>query len=220
MKKYILLTVSILLINFTAHSQANNPFNEMGIKTSNAVNLLANDFKDGKIKDYSQKTISTYQNLLGIETQIPEQLIPNIYNTLKDKDFNYVNFINNTKLTGETKTQMLNLIKLTKDYKDNELRDKLILKVDELKLSDLPQAEKDMLLYDCAALYNSSNSISGNLLNRGNDNGNGPTGNQIGSVAGMIIGGYMGMTLCGLPCCFIGSAVGLFLGGIIGERMS
>ena len=216
MKKAIFLTAT-LLFALGGRSQSNNPQNKVGADIVAAGQVVARDFKAGKLKDINQATLDNYY----------KTLLPG-YETVKLADFSrIVNAMKGASSesaianSGLTDTAKQFLKKSLTDYSQTAL-------VEDVKKSKLPESEKTAVLTVLAINYNMIPKTGG-AAKAGANRPKGPYASfdidfndaefssspqvAIWSAIGAIVGFYT----CGPWCAVIGGVIGIVIGSSTGN---
>lgn len=211
MKKF-LLTMFVFLFTFLLKAQENNPYNQFGPDYVKSVKLITEDFKAGKVKEFTKETLEEYSKKIPLKNEVNMDIVSAVFKTIKSRDFDFVKFIDQSSLSEISKNTFITLATNPEKLDLEKLRGYMQIKVDEIQKSDISNSEKEMVLSLVAIAY----STSFEPLERANSNceASGPqgTGPIPCIVAGVIGGGIIGWEICGL-WCGIGGAI---IGGIAG----
>lgn len=209
MKKTFPLII-VLFAAYFSNAQDNNPYNKVGIDFASSLKIISEDFKAGKVKDFSNEAIESYARKLPLKAEVNMDLASKVFSTVKGKDFN---FINTVKESAFSKTSKEFFIKaaVNPDKLDNkQMKAYLIDKTAEINKSQLADAEKQLVLSLISIIYNSNELSRDSYCTISGPEGSGPI--DCGT-AGTIIGGIIGWSICG-PLCGLGGAI---IGGVVGS---
>jgi hypothetical protein len=105
--KKITTLLTIVLCCATVFAQTNNPFNQRGIDYVKSYNIIASDYKAGKITTVSDSTIQYYLTRIPLKTQMTSSQANSVLRTLKTPGFNVYDQITASKFTGDAKKYLL-----------------------------------------------------------------------------------------------------------------
>ena len=204
------------------YGQSNNPYNNLGADVAQAFRVISADLEQGKINDIDQATLDYYfKNYFPGYSAIKLEEFTKILDILKDSDNKSI--ISNSGFS-ETAQGFLN--KSLTSYSITAL-------VDDVKKSEISENEMQAVLSVLAINYNLIKPISEKTTTRSTSKGPNadfelsagknlvsdtmpsllPDSRKGTTAIWGAIGFITGFSICGLPCAFIGSAIGLTLGG-------
>jgi hypothetical protein len=217
MKRLFLLSAAILVSTVTM-SQSNNPKNQLGADIVAAGQAISKDYKEGKLKDFSQATIDEYyKRLMPKYPSVPIADINKILNSLKGATNESV--IKNSGLSAEAKSF---LKKSLTDYSTTQL-------VDDVLKSKIPQGEKDIVLTVLAMNYNlipiDNRRITNPVKSKGPnvsfdinfDDSSFDVAERDEVVLWGALGAIQGWYFCGPWCAVVGGIIGIIIGSSAGN---
>ncbi|MBL0358105.1 MAG: hypothetical protein IPP72_15105 [Chitinophagaceae bacterium] len=212
--KRILSLIVMIICSYFSNAQENNPFNQLGIDYVTSLKIITEDFKAGKIKDFSKEAIEAYSHKLPIKGEVNMDLAGKIFSTIKANDFDFVKLVKESSFS-ETSKEFFIAVSVNPGKLDlKQMNEYLINKTDEIKKSEVGDSEKEMVLSLISIAYR-VNGVPGDN-NDSNCFMSGPVGSgPINCViAGVIGGGIIGWSICGLPCTIGGAIIGGILGAV------
>lgn len=183
MKKIFFGLFATFLIPTISFAQKNNPYNQRGLDMLTSVEIIMNDFKEGKIKDINQETLDYYSKSTPLNVNLNLETFSNVVKNVTQNKLDDV--LKASNLSTFTKEILKNAISPNAD---------IIKLVENVKNTKMALDEKEFILSSLAFIYNS------NLNSQMSRQGDG--------LAGVLIGGAIGFPICGLPCGIGGMAIG------------
>jgi hypothetical protein len=209
MKKiFFLIAISFTVINI--YAQENNPFDKVGKDFVESLKIIKQDFKEGKINDFSKEAVSEYSKNLPLKTNIDLDMAATVFAKIKTNDFSVEKALSECNLSAYSKKLLLTMASNPDKLTLDEMKDYLVKEVDNIKNMDLKETEKEFVFTTIAVTYREIDNTNESCY----CDGHGPNGSgQIDCTScGVIMGGIIGWSICG-PLCGLGGAV---VGGIVG----
>ncbi len=218
--KKVISFVAFLFYGLILIAQENNPYKQRGYDYVTSINLIADDFANGLVRDFSEEALVNYSTRMPLQNQVSMNMVSTIFGTLKTPKFDAMSYINNSSMPDVAKDVLKNILQYSRDYTGNDLRLRLTALTNDVVNSGLSQSHKEFTL-SLIAIANNSEGFSGTLRSRQNQGGcilSGPngTGEVTGDaciLAGVLVGAWIGFEICG-PLCMLGGAI---IGGVIGS---
>jgi hypothetical protein len=213
--KRILTGFLATLLAFVSFAQDNNPYNGKGTDFNTSYTLIKNDYAAGKVTRFDERTIAAYSRKIPLGATMTADLSAQILHTMNAPDFNLTTFIQQSNLTPFSQQVFLDV--LTKPLPDRTYQENIRIKVDAVKLAEIPEAERELVLSLLAVAYNlkdilPANARQGCIISGPDGSGEGTPGQC--AVAGAVIGGLIGWGICGFWCALGGAIVGGVIGGL------
>lgn len=217
MKKFIFSVCATISFTAVSFAQSNNPNNKLGADIVAAANVISKDYKDGKLKDFNQATIDHYFKTLLPGTEIAKvEDVTKVLNAMKSATSQSA--IEGSKFSEATKAF---LRKSLTDYSTTAL-------VDDVKKSNIPENEKNIVLTVLAVNYNLIKN-TGTNKRAGSTGSKGPSatfdidfddyylaqGQGTASIIWGALGAVVGSAFCPF-CSIIGAVIGIIIGTIPG----
>ncbi len=215
MKTIFLSAIAILQCCFL-FAQDNNPFNKRGIDYYNSLNLITADVAAGKVKDFSDESISRYSKLIPLQNQANSELAAAVTKTLKAPGYTFAGFVDKLPASAYVKATLPQLLNVKKTDQVTWKR-LLTEKTDEVKLAKISDTEKEILLTLIAISYHSGTAQTGRTRNECfiQTNGySGPVDNSVCIIGAAAAGFYIGFQVCGFWCGLGGAVVGGVLAAV------
>ena len=210
--KTLIFNLILSLVSGYCFAQPNNPYNQRGIDYTNSVNMITSDFNAGKVKEFNDETVSQYSKLIPLQNQASMEMVTTIMKTVKAPGFSITNVIDNGPAADYTKQTLKEFLN-PKNLSTDDLKRMLTGKVDEITKARIPQTEKEFLLSMSAIVYNNLANPGTRRAECGITTGENTT-NIPCSVAGAVIGGTIGLYICGIWCALGGAVVGAIIGSV------
>ena len=198
--------------SITGFAQSNNPYNQRGLDYVSSLDIIANDFNNGKVKEFNEETIAYYSASLPLRGQASTEMAASIFKTLKTPDFSISKFIDESKFSETGKSVCRDIFFGEKGMSEEAYKERLVSKVDDLNKAELDEAEKETLLSVIAIVYHTQPATQATQRLSCHAALGDLTTPMSCIAVGAAMGGFLGYTICG-PACGIGGAI---IGGVVG----
>lgn len=209
-----------LVLGLVMYGQENNPYNTKGEEFISSLNLIAEDYFNGTVKDFTDESIRIYSSRLPIRHEISMDIVSQVFRTIKSPGFDVFKFIAGTPFSQELKNVFKKVIVLSSSVPMAELKMSLRLLVEEIQRSSISEKERELGLILVSIAHN-SDLISHRMKDRPDVqcylSGPGGSGVEQGVpciIAGIATGAIVGWQLCGFWCMLGGAVVGGLIGGL------
>lgn len=199
----------MLIAAYFSNAQENNPYNKAGVDFASSLKIITEDFKAGKVKDFSNEAIEAYSQKLPLKAEVNMDLASKVFSTIKAKDFDFVKTVKESTFSETSKEFFITAVVNPNKLDSKRMKAYLINKTAEIKKSELADSEKEMVLSLISIIYNSNELLNDSKVTCSYSGPEGAVPMDCGS-AGTIIGGIIGWSICG-PLCGLGGAI---IGGV------
>ena len=143
--KYLIFTyTATILVCFSSNAQRNNPHNKVGLDYINSYKVIKKDYDAGKITILDQKTIDYYNNASQINNRMSVQQAGEIIQAVRTTTpLQALQNAQYSQLSQQSITKALNGSDISKI-------------VDAVKISNIPQIEKQNTLSFLSIIYNTN----------------------------------------------------------------
>ena len=219
----------LLCMNNAINCQTNNPYDSVGIKVGQSIQLVVDSINAQNFVDYEPTNLERYSNMLPIENTVSVALVADIYQSINSAEFNASQFLSQQSYSQDFIDNFLAIYDSSKTMDIPEFKTFIELKVGDIQSTVADEDEEAFLLQFCAIAYRGSSlydtSFESSLVELDEEsaeyepngricqmNANGQTGPVPCGVTGAFVGGVIGSVICGLPCGIGGAIIGFIIG--------
>jgi hypothetical protein len=211
--RVLILSIASFLCAQIVSGQKNNPFSQRGSDYVTSFNLIKKDYDAGNIKALNEKTIAYYSGKVPLKNELSLETASTVFKTIQSGKTSLSDVLKNAAVSETVKRMTREILFNPKNLNDEQFKDFLVQKNEEIKSAEVADNEKEILFTLSAIAYSiRNNQMVGYGRNNHNgcmvvsEEGSGSLSNSGCIGVSMAVGFYIGFHVCG-AWCGLGGAI-------------